>query len=323
MRDALTGAATSACMRCQAQTPLDLHADHAMACGARRIHATQRHDDVRDTIYGFAREHLPSARCKHEPSAAYLMSSDYTAEECALLFPSDSNVATKKMSLSLLELIDARNCSMPSQVNAKSLAVNAAMAALASHIVGRRNRQPGSQWKVRIAGQGGIRPDILFRVPGSSPPIEDWLDISVGHGTAGARRARAMRELRKAQETSVSHPSVVIRQVEAQKLRHYKPMVDAATSRFERGSRLAAPTFVPFVLSCRGEMGPLATAFIDKLRSLIISSAPSGRPRDCVPPVKRANKAKRKLLLGVHTCSAIGTGRILASALGHSWSGRQ
>ena len=320
--DANTGCPTSVCMRCDRLAPLDLHGNHAMACGARREHAVQRHDDIRDALCAFIREQLPESLCKNEPSAAYLMSTSYTSEECALLFPADSDVATKKMSAELRKLIDDRNACIPSQGNAQHAAVNIAMANLAAHIVGRRNRGAGrGSNRARLYGRGGVRPDILKRSMSSSPPSEDWIDISVGHDTTGMRSAQAMRALRVdiARGDGVIRDAPVIRDIERRKLAHYKPMQDAATSLFDKGDRITAPSVTPFALSSRGVMGPAAIAFMDKLKTEIIMDAPPGLPNDCIPSFKRAVKAKRRLTTEVLTFSAIGLGRILSAAVGYSW----
>ena len=318
--DADTGCPTCVCMRCDRMVPLDLHGNHAMACSARRQHATQRHDDVRDAIFAFIREQLPESLCKHEPSAAYLMSTSYTTEECALLFPADSDVATKKMSASLLQLIDRRNSCRPDQADAQHAAVNVAMACLAAHIVNRRNRGAGSN-NARTCGRGGVRPDILKRSTTSSPPSEDWIDISVGHDSNGARLARTMRQLRAdiVRGDGVPRDPPVIREVERRKHAHYEPMREAAASLFQKGERLTSPSIIPFVLSSRGVIGPTAIAFLDKLKIEIIMNAPPGPPKDCIPPFRRATKAKRRLITEVLTLSAIGLGRILSAAVGYSW----
>ena len=245
----------------------------------------------------------------------------YSSEECALLFPADSDVATKKMSAALRQLIDTRNSCSPDRIDAQHAAVNVAMASLAAHIVGRRNRGALGRGGVRLYGRGGVRPDILKCSMTSSPPSEDWIDISVGHDTTGKRSAQTMRALRVDIERGAGtlREAPVIRQIESRKLAHYKPMQDAATFLFERGDRLTAPSVIPFAMSSRGVMGPAVIAFMDKLKNEIIMNAPSGLPADCIPPFRRAIKAKRRLTTEVLTLSAIGLGRILSGAVGYSW----
>jgi hypothetical protein len=130
-----------------------------------------------------------------------------------------------------------------------------------------------------------------------------------------------MRQLRAdiARDDGVFRDSPVIREVERRKHAHYEPMREAASSLFRKGERLTAPSIVPFVLSSRGVMGPVAAAFLDKLKTEIVMNAPSGPPKDCIPPFRRAIGAKRRLTTEVLTLSAIGLGRILSAAIGHSW----
>ena len=208
-----------------------------------------RHNDMNDQLLNRIKDQLVRLRTKYEPSARNLLGTNYTDEECTLIFHSDTNRTLAKQAAELRCAIDDRNAATRATRARLEEAASLAMDGMRQALLVRRKRQRSTWGRAETGRRNkdkGVRPDAVVR-RAKHPDKEWWIDVTTAHDHSdnAAKRERLLSQLmEQAEAPKRAFPpptTCVIRARESLKIHKFKMLTEAADYQHEMGNRPAPP----------------------------------------------------------------------------------
>ena len=292
---------------------LDANGDHACGCPSAAVARVGTHNEIVSILHQAAKE--AGFDAYKEPSMSMVLHNQYDERECALNFPDVSSREKRERIQRARELVDKlhkkrpENCLTPRERTALQNELDFIIDGVMKH-------------------QKAMRFDIYIKSP-ANPRISYVTDFSQTHATQKAMKkktlsflcqersrideqALAMGSTRKVLNCKISSPAVRVRA--DQKAKKYEAPVELAKKQWRTNRRPDRLTFIPLVMTHRGEMGGGIFELIEVMAMQIKGITAKLGERAYVDPRKAAANFRRKTKDRMAVAMATGWAAQLTSA---------